>query len=65
MSHEWFVQVPVTVISRLYPRALEEGRPDLIENVLPGVAEGQEHWLMALPHLVFTRELPSRHLAES
>jgi hypothetical protein len=57
ISHEWYVQVPVTVISRLYPRALYEGRPDLIENVLPGVAPGEEHWLMHLPHLVFTREI--------
>ena len=42
VSHEWFVQVPVPVLNRLYPRAIEEGRPDLIENVLPGVAEGEE-----------------------
>lgn len=57
IGHEWYVQVPITVISRLYPRALYEGRPDLIENVLPGVAPGEEHWLMHLPHLVFTREI--------
>lgn len=56
VSHEWYVQVPATVISRLYPRALGEGRPDLIENVLPGVAPGEEHWLKYLPHLVFARE---------
>lgn len=56
VSHQWYVRVPATVISRLYPRALQEGRPDLIENVLPAVSPGEEHWLQHLPHLVFARE---------
>jgi hypothetical protein len=54
--HHWFVRIPVTVISRIYPRPTHEGRPDLIENVLPGSAKGQEHWLTHLPWTVFTRQ---------
>jgi hypothetical protein len=54
--HTWYIRVPVTVISRLYPRALHEGRPDLIENSLPGAAEGQEHWLTKMPWMIFTRQ---------
>jgi len=54
--HRWFVRVPVTVICRLYPRPVHEGRPDLIESVLPGAGKGQEHWLTYLPWTVFTRQ---------
>lgn len=54
--HHWYVRIPVTVISRLYPRPMHEGRPDLIESVLPGSAKGQEHWLTYLPWTVFTRQ---------
>jgi hypothetical protein len=54
--HRWYVRVPVTVINRLYPRALGDGAPDLIESVIPGVAEGQEHWLSKVPWNVFTRQ---------
>jgi hypothetical protein len=50
------VRVPVSVVSRLYPRSLGEGRPDLIENVLPGAAKGQEFWLTKVPWMVFTRQ---------
>jgi hypothetical protein len=50
--HHWFVRIPVTVISRLYPRPANEGRPD----ALPGSAKGQEHWLTHLPWTVFTRQ---------
>ena len=58
--HTWFIRVPVTVISRLYPRALHEGRPDLIENSLPGAAKGQEHWLTKMPWMIFTRQFEQR-----
>ena len=59
MAEAWhlgYIRVPVTVISRLYPRAMHEGRPDLIENSLPGAAQGQEHWLTKMPWMVFTRQ---------
>jgi hypothetical protein len=52
--HRWSVRVPVTVISRLYPRALGPGSPDLIESAFPGVAQGQDHWLTKVPVRVFT-----------
>jgi len=58
--HHWFVRIPVTVINRLYPRPIHEGRPDLIESVLPGAAKGQEHWLTYLPWTVFTRQFEGR-----
>ena len=54
--HRWFVRVPVTVISPLYPRPVSMGNPDLIESVLPGAAKGQEFWLTKLPWCVFTRQ---------
>jgi hypothetical protein len=54
--HRWSVRVPVTVISRLYPRPVGVGCPDLIESSLPGVGKGQEFWLTKLPWLVFARQ---------
>lgn len=54
--HRWYVRVPVSVVSRLYPRSLAEGRPDLIESALPGAAKGQEFWLTKVPRLIFTRQ---------
>ncbi len=53
--HRWAIRVPVTVVSRLYPRPMGAGCPDLIESALPGSAKGQEHWLTRMPYLVFTR----------
>jgi hypothetical protein len=43
------------MINRLYPRAIAEGRPDLIESSMGGAAKGQEFWVTKLPWLVFTR----------
>ena len=60
--HTWYIRVPVTVISRLYPRALHEGRPDLIENSLPGAAKGQEHWLTEMPWMIFTRQFDKENV---
>lgn len=54
--HRWSVRIPVTVISRLYPRPVGVGCPDLIESSLPGVGKGQEFWLTKLPWLVFSRQ---------
>jgi len=53
--HRWSVQIPATMINRLYPRAIAEGRPDLIESSMGGAAKGQEFWVTKLPWLVFTR----------
>jgi hypothetical protein len=52
--HHWSVIVPVTVICRLFARAVGGGRPDLIENCLPGAQTGDEFWLTKLPLRVFT-----------
>jgi hypothetical protein len=54
--HHWYIRVPVTVISRLYPRPVGVGCPDLIESSLPGAARGNDVWLTKLPWLVFTRQ---------
>lgn len=54
--YRWYVRVPVSVVSRLYPRSLGEGRPDLIESVLPGAGKGQEFWLTKVPWMIFTRQ---------
>ena len=56
--HRWTIRVPVTVVNRLYPRALGPGSPDLIESVLPGAAAGQEYWLKRLPCKIFTDTRP-------
>jgi len=53
--HRWSVRVPATIIDRLYPRAVGEGRPDLIESAMGGAGRGQEFWLGELPWLVFSR----------
>ena len=52
--HRWSVNVPVTVISRLYPRALGSGSPDFIESAMPWFVAGSEMWLARLPNRVFT-----------
>lgn len=62
--HRWFVRVPMTVVSRLYPRPIHEGRPDLIESSLPGTAKGQQHWLSRLPQLIFVRQFQSQRAVE-
>lgn len=54
--HHWSVRVPLTVVTRLYPRALGSGRPDLIENALVGATEGQEFWATKLPWMIFTNQ---------
>lgn len=52
--HRWSVRVPATIVSRIYPRALGVGVPDLIENVLLLATEGEEFWLTKLPQRIFT-----------
>src|SRR5579872_392920 len=52
--YRWSIRVPLMFVSRLYPRSLGPGNPDLIESVLAGAAEGLESWLKKLPWRVFT-----------
>ena len=50
------ISVPMTVISRLFPNVLMEGRPDLIENVIPLVSGGKDDydfWTADMPTLIF------------
>ena len=51
------IAVPMTVISRLYPNVLLEGRPDFIESTIP-LAEGgwdnYNFWTQEMPTSVFT-----------
>jgi hypothetical protein len=42
------------LVSRLYPRSVGPGTPDLIESVLAGVSEGEEFWMKELPMRIFT-----------
>ena len=50
------VAIPMTVISRLYPNVVKEGRPDFIESVIPCV-EGEwdnfNFWIQEMPTKVF------------
>ena len=49
--------VPMTVISRIYPNAVREGRPDLIENAIPlvdGDEDDYDYWSQKMPTLIFT-----------
>ena len=54
LYHRWSIQIPVTMISRLFARSLGSGEPDLIESVLPAVSLDGERWLTKLPAQVFT-----------
>ena len=51
------ISVPMTVISRLYPNVVLEGRPDFIESTIP-LAEGEwdnyNFWTQEMPTSVFT-----------
>ena len=49
--------MPMTVISRIYPNAVREGRPDLIENAIPlvdGDEDDYDYWSQNMPTLIFT-----------
>lgn len=54
--HRWGIRVPVTVVTRLYPRAIADGLPDLIENSLLGTSKGYEIWAKKVPGMIFTRQ---------
>lgn len=51
----WSVQIPMTVIGRLYPSPLGVGVPDLIESSCGVTIDGDEAWLGMFPINVFTR----------
>jgi len=56
-NHDAGVRIPVSVLTRLYPRALGHGAPDLIENAIPMVSElyGDKQYFKDFPTNVFTR----------
>ncbi len=56
--HRWSVRIPATVVTRLYPRALGIGNPDLIESALAAATNGEEFWFEYLPTQVFTEHIP-------
>jgi hypothetical protein len=64
LSRRYEAEVDWAAFEELYPRALHEGRPDLIENSLPGAAQGQEHWLAKMPWMIFTRQFENQSARE-
>ena len=51
------IRIPMTVISRLFPNLMLEGRPDLIESAIPfvyGDKEDYDFWTEEMPTGVFT-----------
>ena len=51
------ISVPMTVISRLYPNVVLEGRPDLIESAIPlvdGDKDDYDFWTAEMPTRIFT-----------
>ena len=55
LHHRGTVQIPWTVVSRLYPQATRNGAPELIESAIPLAENGFEHLLGDLPTQVFYR----------
>ncbi len=56
LSHRNWVSVPWTVVSRLYPQALGDGVPELIESAIPMAETGYEHLHGIFPSKVFVPE---------
>ena len=51
------IAVPMTVISRLYPNVVHEGRPDFIESTIPMAEAGWDNfvfWTQEMPTSVFS-----------
>ena len=51
------IAIPMTVISRLYPNVIHEGRPDFIESSIPLASGGKDNydfWTQEMPTRVFT-----------
>jgi hypothetical protein len=54
-KHRWTINIPLIVISRLYPRALGVGVPDLVESSLLFLAGSADKIFLAqFPNLIFT-----------
>lgn len=54
--HRWGINVPAFFINRLFPRPADDEKPDLIENVLWGLANHADPvFLQYFPSCVFTR----------
>ena len=52
------IVIPMTLISRLFPNVILEGRPDLIESTIPlvqGDKDNYDFWTEEMPTRVFTR----------
>jgi hypothetical protein len=56
-THPWSVMVPISLITRLVPRPLNHGSPDLIESGIRWVSEvyGNHAWFGDFPSVVFTQ----------
>ena len=51
------ISIPMTVISRLFPNVVIEGRPDLIESAIPlvdGDKDDYDFWTAEMPTRIFT-----------
>jgi hypothetical protein len=55
-AHQWTIQVPISVLTRIVPRPLGDGTPDLIETGLQYVSGvyGDPAWFQDFPTTVFT-----------
>ena len=55
-SYRWTISVPVTIVQRLYARALGDGAADLIESSIPLIEDGLEQFKKDLPLMAFVPE---------
>jgi hypothetical protein len=66
-THRWSVNIGLTIVNRLYPRAMGVGTPDLIESALPLTPDGDPFLLGILPMCVFVPppplQVPPRRIA--
>lgn len=55
-EHSGKIRIPIAVLSRLYPRPLREGQPDLIESVVQYVSStyGDPSLFEVYPTKIFT-----------
>lgn len=56
-GHRWTIRMPISILSRIIPRPLDHGGPDLIETGMQYVSGlyGDPSWLQDFPTRVFTR----------
>lgn len=55
-THEWQIRVPATIMTRIIPRALGHGNPDLVETGLQfySATMGSPTWFADFPSRGFT-----------